>query len=256
MQTNNDLAFGILLGIALISLILFFCLLLIRLQINKTKYYNQTIHQKDLDFQKSLNQTIIETQEQVLNNISQDLHDDAGQQLTYINFQLENLRLDSPELHTLLQPLSESVGGLSQSIRGISHALNNQLLLKQDLVMAIQTEVTRLQKNRKVKIHFTNEGPGKVFTANEKIIIYRIFQEITGNIFKHARATTVQISIQSAPQFRLTVTDNGKGFNVAEALGNSVTIGLQGIVSRAAIIGYTATIASEKGSGTTVTLSE
>src|SRR5690606_36362346 len=103
-------------------------------------------------FQKTLNAAIIETEEQVLNNISQDLHDDAGQQLTYINFQIENLRLDSTELGQLLAPVSESVAQLSRSIRRISHSLNNQLLTQQDLLKAITTEAERLQQNAKFTI--------------------------------------------------------------------------------------------------------
>jgi glucose-6-phosphate-specific signal transduction histidine kinase len=87
-MNNFKIALGILLSIAFTCLIFLFCLALIKLYIKKIKEHNQ----KELNFQKELNTTIIETQEQVLNNISQDLHDDAGQQLTYINLQLEYLK--------------------------------------------------------------------------------------------------------------------------------------------------------------------
>ena len=140
----DNIAYGIIIGMLFISLVLLFCILLVKLYIRKIKNYTAVIYQKDIDFQKSLNQTIIETQEQVLNNISQDLHDDAGQQLTYINFQLENLKLDSEGMHETLQPLSDSVRQLSDSIRSISHSLNNQLLLQQDLFKAMEAETIRL----------------------------------------------------------------------------------------------------------------
>ncbi len=256
LNTNKEIAFGIIIGLVFVSLVMFFCILLIKLYINKVKTYTQQLYQKDIDFQKSLNQTILETQEQVLNNISQDLHDDAGQQLTYINFQLENLKLDSAELNTLLEPLSQSVGNLSNSIRNISHSLNNQLLVQQDLVKAITTEVERLQKNPKIKIILTQEESAKKeFTANEKIVIYRIFQEIINNTLKHAKAKQITITIATTPSFTMTIQDNGKGFD-PKRLYNKQSLGIQNMSSRATIINYQLAIHSEIGVGTTITLSE
>lgn len=253
----RETAFGILIALLFISLVILFCIILIKLYIKKIKTYTRTLYQKDLDFQKTLNQAIIETQEQVLNNISQDLHDDAGQQLTYINFQLENLKLDSPELNKMLEPLSESVGSLSQSIRGISHALNNQLLLGQDLSKAMQAEVARLQKNRKIKIQFSHDGKsGKAFSSNEKIIIYRIFQEAINNIFKHARAKAISISIRTEPVFSMEISDNGKGFDTGQAMAGKHSLGLKNMASRAHIINYELKLQSAPGQGTTVTLSD
>jgi signal transduction histidine kinase len=252
----NNIAVGIIIGLLFVSLIIIFCVVLIKLYINKVKTYTQQLYQKDIDFQKSLNQTILETQEQVLNNISQDLHDDAGQQLTYINFQLENLKLDSTELNTLLEPLSQSVGNLSSSIRSISHSLNNQLLLQQDLFKAITNEVERLQKNPKIKIVLSQEEQTKKeFTANEKIVIYRIFQEIINNTLKHAKAKQISISITATSSFTMSIQDNGKGFD-KNVVGNKQSLGLQNMTNRAAIINYELTINSEIGVGTTITLSE
>lgn len=252
----NDIAFGIIIGLIFISLIVVFCIVIIKLYINKIKTYTQQLYQKDIDFQKSLNETIIETQEQVLNNISQDLHDDAGQQLTYINFQLENLKLDSPELNVMLEPLSQSVGNLSSSIRSISHALNNQLLLQQDLFIAIATEVERLKKHPKIALNLeVTETTKKVFSANEKIVVYRIFQEIINNTLKHASPKEIKINLATTPNFSMMITDNGKGFDVNTA-SNKQSLGLHNMKKRAAIIDYHLEIKSEVGAGTTVILSE
>ncbi|WP_298140562.1 ATP-binding protein [Flavobacterium sp.] len=252
----NNIAIGIIVGLLFVSLVILFCVVLIKLYINKVKNYTQQLYQKDIDFQKSLNETILETQEQVLNNISQDLHDDAGQQLTYINFQLENLKLDSPELQSLLEPVSQSVSNLSSSIRSISHSLNNQLLLQQDLFKAIENEVERLQKNPKVTITFEQESDSKkVFSSNEKIVIYRIFQEIINNAFKHAKAKKISVVLKTIPQFSMTIIDNGKGFD-KEKLNNKATLGLQNMINRATIIGYKLTVQSEVGVGTTIIVNE
>jgi signal transduction histidine kinase len=252
----DNIASGIISGILFISLAVLFCILLIKLYIRKIKNYTAVIYQKDIDFQKSLNTAIIETQEQVLNNISQDLHDDAGQQLTYINFQLENLKLDSAEMQQTLQPLSESVRQLSGSIRSISHSLNNQLLLQQDLVKAIAGEVERLQKNAKIGIALSVKGKKhKDFSIDEKIVIYRIFQEIISNIFKHSAATQVSIQMRLQPFFEMQITDNGKGFH-PQNIQTKPALGLQNMEHRANGIGYGLKIVSEPGNGTRITLSE
>lgn len=252
----NNVAFGIIIGLLFVSLLILFCVVLVKLYIRKIKNYTEVIYQKDIDFQKTVNQTILETQEQVLQNISQDLHDDAGQQLTYINFQIENLKLDSPELNQTLQPLSESVGNLSQSIRNISHSLNSQMLLQQDLIKAIESEIIRLQKGS-IPIHFDLKGESKrIFSTNEKIVIYRIFQEIMNNCFKHSKASLIEIRLKANPDFEMVISDNGKGFDYEKIKNSTATIGLQNIISRAAIIDYSVTIWSENGKGTKITLTE
>jgi signal transduction histidine kinase len=254
---ENKLAFGILIAIIFISLLILFCALLIKLYIHKIKNYTRVIYQKDLDFQKTLTTTILETQEQVLNNISQDLHDDAGQQLTYINFMVENLKLDRPELGGPLEPISNSVHLLSNSIRRISHTLNSQMLVQQDLLKAIEGEVERLrQVNALTIIYVCKENSLKGFDPSRQIVIFRIFQEIISNALKHSGATEIAITIEVSPVFKLQVTDNGRGFDLNVVKGASTGLGLLNLVSRAEITGLGITIDTVPGKGTTITLLE
>jgi signal transduction histidine kinase len=248
----RDIAYAIIITLIFVSLIILFCVLIIKLYIKKIKEHNQ----KELLFQKTLNRTIIETQEQVFNNISQDLHDDAGQQLTVINFQIENLKLDSPELQQTLEPLSHSVRNLSKSIRSISHALNNHYLLQQNLIKAIETEIKRLQKSSRIAIAYSfKETAPKQFDTNEKIIIYRIFQECINNSLKHAKAKKISISITTNPQFVMEIVDNGKGFDVVNKKSR-VSLGLLNMNNKANSINYHLTIKSKEAEGTIITLSE
>lgn len=250
----DNKALGIIIAVLFAALLTFFCMMIIRLYFHKIKTYTKLMYEKELQTQKAINDAIHETQEQVLNNISQDLHDDAGQQLTYINFQLENLKLDSPKLESLLKPVSESVARLSESVRSISHSLNNQLVLQGDLLRAIRSEVDRIQNNKSVNIKLStdNQTP-RDFSSSEKIIIYRIFQESMGNILRHAKATEIAISLQSRP-FSMSVSDNGIGFDLSSARQDS--LGLAGMKRRANIIGYDIQIESEPNKGTTVRLIE
>lgn len=253
----KDIAFGIIISLLFISLVILFCAIIIKLYIQKIKKYNQELYQKDIDFQKTLNNTILETQEQVLQNISQELHDDAGQQLTVINFQLENLKLDSKELDTALMPISKSVSALSKSIRNISHSLNNQLLSQQNLIKAIETEVNRLKENKLIRVNFNCDlANEKIFSVTEKIVLYRIFQESINNILKHAKATVIDIEICNIPKFWIKISDNGQGYDSENIKNKKQSLGLQNIISRAKIINFEAAIFSEIGHGTTTTIKE
>ena len=115
----------------------------------------------------------------------------------------------------------------------------------------------RLQKNTKINFSFTKDIKAqKAFGTNEKIVIYRIFQEVINNIFKHSGATEVNIKLSANPKFKLSIADNGKGFDVAVAKGKNSGIGLNNVISRAEIINFEVEVHSVKDNGTTITLTE
>jgi hypothetical protein len=62
---QNNIAFGIIVSILLVSLIILFCALVIKLYIRKVKNYTRLIYEKDLEYERTLTQTILETQEQL-----------------------------------------------------------------------------------------------------------------------------------------------------------------------------------------------
>ena len=249
---NTDIAFGIIISLLFISLVVLFCAVIIKLYIQKIKEHNL----KELTFQKTLNTTILETQEQLLNTISQDLHDDAGQQLTVINFQLENLKLDHPDCEHNLSPISESVSHLSESLRKISHSLNSNWLSENGLIQAITLEVNRLQKNKTIPISMQVSEITKKWTAEEQIVIFRIFQECINNTLKHSKAKEIHVNIESNPVFKITLHDNGIGFDFQKAIQKNDSIGIKNCIQRAAMIQYTFDIQSKPNNGTTVVLQE
>ncbi len=128
--------------------------------------------------------------------------------------------------------------------------------MQQDLYKAISNEVERLNKNKRVKLNLNIEKPiKKIFNNEEKIVIYRIFQEIISNIFKHAKAKEINIDITNIPFFEMAISDNGKGFDVGTALEKE-SLGLKNIINRAAIIDYKVKIESEINEGTSILLYE
>ncbi|HEX8013925.1 MAG TPA: ATP-binding protein, partial [Flavobacterium sp.] len=95
----------------------------------------------------------------------------------------------------------------------------------------------------------------KKFDDNEKIIIYRIFQECINNVFKHSKASKMSILITTSPDFKMIIADNGKGFDFADKK-SKLSLGLLNMINRANSIDYILAVESQIGSGTTITLCE
>lgn len=83
---------------------------------------------------------------------------------------------------------------------------------------------------------------------------YRIAQESINNILKHSQATRLEVAfIQSAPQkFRLSITDNGTGFDPSSM--SQCGLGLQFMRERAETISAKLNIESQAEAGTRITV--
>jgi signal transduction histidine kinase len=83
--------------------------------------------------------------------------------------------------------------------------------------------------------------------------LYRMAQEALTNIARHANATRVRLRIATTPhRIRLTVEDNGQGFEMSGASGEHY--GLVGLNERARLLGGTLRLESSPGAGTRLTL--
>jgi signal transduction histidine kinase len=83
--------------------------------------------------------------------------------------------------------------------------------------------------------------------------LLRIVQEAMNNSRRHADATMIRVRAESEEdRLRIAITDNGRGFDVAEAAGDGY--GLQSMRERASLIGGRVTVASSLQDGATVTV--
>ncbi|MBE2223527.1 MAG: sensor histidine kinase, partial [Anaerolineae bacterium] len=86
-----------------------------------------------------------------------------------------------------------------------------------------------------------------------QIALYRIAQESLNNISKHAGASQVTLNLAFSTQtVRLTIADNGRGFNPDDITHASLGLGI--MRERAQKIGADLTIHSQIGVGTTITV--
>ena len=86
-------------------------------------------------------------------------------------------------------------------------------------------------------------------------MVYRVAQESLQNISKHSCATHVILRLSSADKrFKLSVCDNGAGFNPNLSPVKPLSFGLTGMRERAMLLGGTLAVKSMPGKGATVTL--
>jgi signal transduction histidine kinase len=88
--------------------------------------------------------------------------------------------------------------------------------------------------------------------AETELHLYYIAQEAALNAIKHGDATTLVVTLSAqGSQFKLTVQDNGRGFDLS---GKSRTgMGIRIMRYRAKVIGATLDIQSGAGQGTQIT---
>ncbi|WP_235935398.1 sensor histidine kinase [Flavobacterium ichthyis] len=179
-------------------------------------------------FNKKINDTVIETQKNLLSNLSKDLHDDLGQKLSVINFSLENLKLkfSSEEIDQIKQLSTE----ISNSIRNLSHWLDTFEFQENSLYEIITKDILRINKLLHIQAFVTQKGELQLNTS-EKIILFRIYQELMNNSLKYAQSNRINITLY---QDRIIFSDDGIGFQANISGG----IGLKNLKERAHLINW------------------
>ncbi|MFI5451169.1 sensor histidine kinase [Pedobacter sp. UC225_61] len=210
-----------------------------------------------LEFESELLKTQIEVQEQTMQTIASDLHDNIGQLLSLTALTLSSINLKEPQ--KLEKKVSESIGLVNSSIkelRGLAKLMNGELIVQTGLGKAIKQEIDRLKKIGTYKIKVKNELLDiEISSPNKDLIVLRLLQEIINNIIKHAHASHIEIEVYSISDvLYLTVKDNGIGFDYETAKTQIKGIGLSSIHNRIKMIDGKINIQSNPSDGTLTTI--
>jgi len=193
--------------------------------------------------------------------IARELHDDTIQAIIAVSRRIDNLiskDLEIPkELLENLEGLQKDVDELLIRTRRLTQDLRPPTLEYLGLLPALRELLTQLQEQSSIEVNLKTKGSDLHFTPENELLIYRIVQEALRNIWKHSGATKAEVVIRLGDRkSAITISDNGKGFNVDESLGflESGKLGLAGMRERAHLLGGTLDIRSTLNSGTKVTL--
>jgi len=203
---------------------------------------------------KQLSARLVEAQENERRSISRELHDEVGQALTGIRFELANLsrkirsnNLDGldAKVDEIKQMVEDSVG----VVRSMAQLLRPSMLDDLGLVPALQWQAREVSKRAGVRVKVAAEGISENLPEEHKTCIYRIVQEALHNCVRHSEASLVRVTVQQEPdRILLAIQDDGKGFDAQHERG----MGLLGMQERVSHLGGTFAVESVPGRGAMV----
>lgn len=158
-------------------------------------------------------------QEQRL-EISRELHDNVGSQLTFIISILDNLKSSPVQFEQAIDKkidtLSNFAGKSIAELRDTIWVLNSKKLSLAELKSRMLNFIKDAGESVDgTQFHFDFEVKNDVqLSSKQAINTYRILQEIVNNAIKHANATAVSVAInQNQKQLEIQISDNGIGFD-------------------------------------------
>ncbi|MBE9586578.1 sensor histidine kinase [Mucilaginibacter sp. JRF] len=222
--------------------------------------HNAYVNERSLmrmQFSQEMLKAQVEIQEQTLSHISREIHDNIGQVLSFVKLSLSSLKtLDEQQRHQKIDDNRELITQAISDLRDLSKSLSFERIKSLGLQSAIEAELDRVNKSGLVKTKLLFDGEQYPLGAERELVLFRIFQEGLNNALKYSNAQNLAISLNYSPNlFILSIEDDGVGFEVADKLGENSGSGLRNMESRAAIIGGSAKINSQPGSGCSIKIS-
>lgn len=217
--------------------------------ITEQRQLSQKLIDQEIQKQKLLTEATITGQEKERQQIGKELHDNINQHLTTARLYLEVASEKATgEIQELIRLSLKNIGGMIREIRTLSQSLVPPTLGDIGLVESIQELCDSLKRAHTFSVDFVSRHfDESTITENMKLMLFRITQEQVNNIIRHSHATEVYIKLQSdAESVILTIKDNGTGFDPEKTRKG---MGLNNIVSRAALMGGKADIKAAPGDG-------
>ncbi len=206
-----------------------------------------------------LAQRVVYAQEEERHRVSRELHDEAGQALAALKISLQLMRddvaTDSAGLASGLDDAVALVESTRDQIRLIARDLRPPSLDGLGLGMALEGFCNDFAKRTNLAIRYSSSGDVTAPDAVE-MCLYRLLQEGLSNVAVHAAASRVDVALErDGAVIRLSIVDDGAGFEPAAVAGRSPEsgLGLAGMRERIELLDGVLVIESASGRGTSIT---
>jgi signal transduction histidine kinase/ligand-binding sensor domain-containing protein len=192
--------------------------------------------------------------------VARELHDSLLQGMSAVALELENIRGQLPpasgDAAARLETVENALNDSLEETRRFVWNLREQKNAGGDLGLALSRLAGRLAEGRPVECRVEVLGEAVHLSHEQQGTLFRVAQEALANALKHAQPRRIDVRLRYQPEaVVLTVTDDGRGFSVAEAQGPSERhFGLTGMRERARKLGASLDIDSRPAAGTTVKL--
>lgn len=200
---------------------------------------------------------IIQAQEEERKRVAMDIHDGPAQTMANVVLRAEiaerllttnQIDLAVKELKDLKLMVRDSL----VDVRQIIFNLRPMALDDLGLLPTLRKYFQEMSK-RGLNIELRFAGKEKRLSSSMEVAIFRLIQEVINNILKHANATYAQAYVEYADKYiKVTIQDNGIGFNEKEVLNNRNNLGLIGMKERVELLEGEFNIYSIKNNGTSI----
>jgi len=204
---------------------------------------------------RRLSLKLVRTQEEERKSLSRELHDEIGQMITGLLMEIASLRRlrTAPEFE-FTKHLSEAKGLAEKtllSLRNLAMGLRPSMLDDLGLGPALQWQAREF--SRRSGIPATVQLDGNLDGIEERLrtCVYRLVQESLTNCARHAKASSIAISVsKNDNSLAITIQDDGVGFDANSMKHRG--LGLVGMEERVHELGGSLVITSQPSMGTVV----
>jgi signal transduction histidine kinase len=197
---------------------------------------------------RSLTERLSAAREEEAARIAQELHDQLGQELTALKFEVEKLRRAGGETFAIEEGIDTAI----DTVRRISSELRPGVLDRLGLVAGLEWLLREFERHSGITTDVTSDRNVEPVDAGVATALFRITQEALTNVARHAQASLVEVRLRDrGAAVELRLRDDGQGFD-SNAARDRPSLGILGIEERARRLGGMARIESQPGSGTTL----
>jgi len=191
--------------------------------------------------------------------IARELHDQLGQALTAMKFDLawltDRLVQKDVALGQKAKAVTAQMDTMIKTVRRLATELRPGMLDDLGLAASIEWLARDFEKRTGIVCEVRVSSPDLPLPRAQSLALFRIFQEALTNVARHAGAQLIEVRLAATPEaLTLQVHDDGRGIQAGEIAGLR-SLGLLGMRERAQRLGGTFDIQGVPGDGTIVTVS-
>ena len=210
---------------------------------------------------RSLTYLVNAVQEEERRRIALDLHDQAGGLIAGLVLALTELRREIDGTHPACEDALDRATSITHRVsdviretaRRLRPAVLDEFGLADSIHQLADDSVTLNQLPVRVDTRITDE---EAIGQGTRLVAYRIIQEAITNVTKHAQAHNACVNVATdADTLHIRIVDDGTGMDPAVLVNQRSTMGLTGMMERAASVGGTVRFETGSGKGTIVVVS-
>ena len=204
---------------------------------------------------REIGERVYEVQAEERERLANELHDSIGQYLVSLGLWLSRLKMVTPQtegVDTIIKDMSAALQEAHAQIRTLSYLLRPPWPEQEGgLEKAVQQFVHGFGQRAGLAADLQLDGAPCRIDGSRELTLFRILQEALVNVHRHAHANVVSVELANRDnEVMLRVTDDGRGFAMADGVPATPGVGIPGMRTRIAQFGGELSI--ETGSNGTV----